>query len=286
MRALFDQLTAAQHQNPIRGFHRGQAMGDHHSRAFLQQPIQVALQGGLCGGIHEGGGLVHHQHRGVTDRHPCHRQQLTFTGREIAATLPQLCLQPIRQPLQQVVQAQITADSSQLLIADLGIEPKVIGHVAAEQEGVLQHHPQLTSQIGDRNRTNVTTIQKNPALLRFIQPAEQPDDGGFSRPRRSHQGHVLARSNAEGEVAQDRLIRPIAEADVLENHLPQAGRTQRSGVGILHDLQGLLHQLTDALHGRQTTLNLGEPFRQLTQRIKQTLGIEDEGGEDSKAHGT
>ena len=97
---------------------------------------------------------------------------------------------------------------------------------------------------------------------------------------------MLARSNTEGEVAQDRLIRPVAEADVLENHLPQPGRTQRSGVGILHDLQGLLHQLTDALHGRQTTLNLGEPFRQLTQRIKQTLGIEDEGGEDSEAHGT
>ena len=91
--------------------------------------------------------------------------------------------------------------------------------------------------------------------------------------------------NAEGEIAQDRLIRAVTEADVFENHFTQSGGTEGSGIGILHDLQGLLHQFTDPLHRRQATLNLGEALRQLAQRIEQTLGIENERGEDSQAHG-
>ena len=42
------------------------------------------------------------------------------------------------------------AEPLQFGVADLGIEAQVVGHVAAEQEGVLQDHPQALAQGLDR----------------------------------------------------------------------------------------------------------------------------------------
>ena len=64
-------------------------MGDHNRRAALQQPLQVGLEGGFSGGIEEGRGLIHHQHRWVADPHPGDREQLAFARREVAAPLAQ-----------------------------------------------------------------------------------------------------------------------------------------------------------------------------------------------------
>ncbi len=85
-------------------------------------------------------------------------------------------------------------------------------------------------------------------------------------------------------MVKDRLIRPVTEADVLEDHLSDAAAVERARVSGLLDLEGLLHQFTDALHGRQAALDLRESFRQLPQGIEQSLGVEDEGGEDAQTH--
>ena len=115
MAALLDQAAAAQHQDPVGGLHRGQAVGDHDGGALAQQAIKVALEGGLGGGIEEGRGLVHHQHRGVADRHPRHRQQLALTGGKVAAAFAQFVEERIRRrkaPIEVVIDE--AADTSAL----------------------------------------------------------------------------------------------------------------------------------------------------------------------------
>ena len=44
MGSLLDQFTAAQHKDAVRGFHRGQAMGNDDGGALLQQAIEISLQ--------------------------------------------------------------------------------------------------------------------------------------------------------------------------------------------------------------------------------------------------
>ena len=44
MGSLLDQFTPAQHKNAIRGFHRGQAMGNDDGGALLQKTIEISLQ--------------------------------------------------------------------------------------------------------------------------------------------------------------------------------------------------------------------------------------------------
>ena len=44
MGSLLNQFTAAQHKNAIRGFHRGQAMGNNDGGALLKKTIEISLQ--------------------------------------------------------------------------------------------------------------------------------------------------------------------------------------------------------------------------------------------------
>ena len=149
----------------------------------------------------------------------------------------------------------------------------------------MKHDAQLTPEIGHRDRADVPSIQKDAPLLGFIQAAEQADDRAFARPRGAHQGDMFSGGDAEGEVAEDRIVRPIGEAHVLEDHLAATATHVGENPFGLSDLEGLLHQLADAFDRREPTLDLGETLRQLTQRIKQALGGQDEGGEGAKTHG-
>ena len=58
----------AQVEDPVGIADRGQAVGNHDGGAIREQPIKIALQGGFGGGIEEGSGFIHHQHRGIADR--------------------------------------------------------------------------------------------------------------------------------------------------------------------------------------------------------------------------
>ena len=139
------------------------------------------------------------------------------------------------------------------------------------------------AQVRQRQGADVLTIEKDSPLLGLVQAAEQPDHGGLPGTGRTDQRHMLARCNAETEVLDDRLVRAIGEMNVFEHHFPPrrpdelkglgggGGLRASGGHGLRLDLEGLLEQLTNALHRRQPTLDLREAFRHLAKRIKQTL---------------
>ena len=64
--------------------------------------------------------------------------------------------------------------------ADRGVEAQVVSHIAAEQEGVLQDHPKPLAQGGNRQLADVDAIEQDPTALGLIEPAQQPDHGGFA----------------------------------------------------------------------------------------------------------
>ena len=104
---------------------------------------------------------------------------------------------------------------------DRRVEPQVVRHVAAEQERVLQNHPEPLAEGGNRQFADIDAIQKDPALLRLIQAAEQADHGGLAGTGGTHQGHVFPRGDPEAEVGEDRFVRAVGEGHVLEDHLAQ-----------------------------------------------------------------
>ena len=104
---------------------------------------------------------------------------------------------------------------------------------------------------------------------------------------------MLTGGDPEGEVREDRVVRPVGEGDVLKDDLTGAAhlaaRADRGGralvEGQLLNLDGLLEQFTDPLNGGEAPLDLGEALRQLAQGVKEALGIKDEGGQGAEAHG-
>ena len=270
-------------------------MGDHDGSAALQQGFQVVLKGGFSGGIEEGGGLIHHQHRGFADRYPRHRQQLPLARGKVGSPLAQFGGQSRLEPSEQGLETQLAAEALQLGVAEIGIEAQVVGHIAAEQKGVLQHHPEAAPQQGHRQLPDVHPIEQDPAGLGLVEATEQANDRGLAGAGGPHDRHMFSRGDAEGEVFEDRIVAAVSEAHVLEHHLAGSGGgpllhrppSQRTPLGRwqVGDLDRLLQEFADPLHGRQPSLDLGEPLCQLAQWIKEALGEEDEGGEGAQPHG-
>ena len=194
--------------------------------------------------------------------------------------------------MQQRVETEIPADAPQASVVDRNIQTQVVTDGAAEQERVLKHDTQLTTQLLHRQAADVTTVQQDPTLLGFIQAAEQTNHRALAGPGRSHQSHVLSRCNSEVEIAQDRFVGAVGKAHVLEHHFT-AGSSGRSELadgallgrlGVVDDLERLLEQLANALNGGESSLDLGEALCQLAQWIEQTLGIKDERCEGAQSH--
>ena len=94
---------------------------------------------------------------------------------------------------------------------------------------------------------------------------------------------MFAGADVQVQVLQDRLIRPVGKAHILKNHL--ALGLQAAGAAAINDLLVFIKQFANAFDSGEAALELREALRQLTQGIKQPLGVKDEGGEHPQPHG-
>ena len=161
----------------------------------------------------------------------------------------------------------------------------------------MQHHPEPLAQQRRGQLPDVDAIEQDAAGLRFVEAAEQADDGCLAGAGGSDDRHMLPRIDAKAEVVQDRIIGAVGEAHRLEHHFAGTARrdTGRARAGRARQLPGhhrravldvdrAGEQLVDPLHRGQAPLDLGEALRQLAQGIKQAQGEEDEGCQGAQPH--
>ena len=74
----------------------------------------------------------------------------------------------------------------------------------------------------DRQLADVDAIEQDPALLGFIEPAQQANHRGLPRSGGTHQGHMLAGGDGEGEIFEDRIVAAVGEGHPLKDHFPGA----------------------------------------------------------------
>ena len=91
-------------------------------------------------------------------------------------------------------------------------------------------------------------------VLDLVEAGQQVDDGGLAGPGWAHQGDGLPGSGFQGHVLDDRGARLVAEADVLEAHMPLS-RLQRQGIGSILDLRRGVDDLEDPLRAGQRRLD-------------------------------
>src|SRR5262249_39675109 len=117
-----------------------------------------------------------------------------------------------------------------LLLARVGPrEGNVLSDRAVEEEGLLQHHSQVTSVAVEPQRREVGAVHQHAPLRRRVERAHETDEGGLARPRWAHERRDRAGLGVERHAAQHRLALAVREADVLELHAAgELGYVQRA----------------------------------------------------------
>ena len=96
---------------------------------------------------------------------------------------------------------------------------KVLADRAREQHRLLEHDADIAPQGRQGQIANVVVVDADRAGLRIERAVKKTQRGGFSRTRRAHERHVLARQHRERHVLDGRALSVIGETDILERHL-------------------------------------------------------------------
>ena len=125
------------------------------------------------------------------------------------------------------------AAASDLLLGRAGVAVgDVVADRAAEQPGVLQHHADRAAQLGARHLRDVDAVERDRAGVDLVEAHEQVDERRLARAGRPDDGDRLAGLRDEREVFDQRLVRLVAERDVLERDLAAHGGRAPGGRGV------------------------------------------------------
>src|SRR5439155_23626383 len=102
----------------------------------------------------------------------------------------------------------------------------VLPHGRVEQDVFLQHKADLLAQRLLRETPHVRSINLHHAAVRVVKAGYQTDDRSLAGSGRAHQRSHLTRFDFQVYVLEHRLLRVVAEVDMLELDLaPKAWGT-------------------------------------------------------------
>ena len=142
-------------------------------------------------------------------------------------------------------------------------ERDVCGDRVGEEERVLEHHADAASQRLQRGVAHVDAVDRHRARVHVVEPGQQQSDGRLSRARPAHERDRLARRDVQGEIAQHRLCRRVAEGHVVERDRA-ALDVQLARIGMILDERGRIEQVVDALGPGSGELADGEDRGELS----------------------
>ena len=101
---------------------------------------------------------------------------------------------------------------------------EIVLHGAGEQEDVLIHHRHGGGERRPVIGGHGLAVKEDLALPRLVQPGHQPCDGGLAATGGTHQRHLAARGQFEGEILQNRRsLLGVTEGHVADADVPRHG---------------------------------------------------------------
>ena len=143
--------------------------------------------------------------------------QLLLAGADVAAVVAHPGVVSVGQRVHEPVHVGGRCGLDDLVL--VGIRPAV-GDVledrAAEQPGVLQHHPDPRPQRLPADRRDVDAVDEDPPRIHVVEPHQQVHQRGLARPGGADDRDRAAGLGDQRQVLDDRRARPVGEVDVLE----------------------------------------------------------------------
>ena len=225
VRAALDDFAVFDHQNAVGILDGGQAVGNDDGRAPLDDPVDGGLDARLGERIDGGGGLVQNEQAWIAQNSPGEGNQLLLARGQQIAALAYVAIQPLLETGDDLGGADQFQRSVDLLVGGIGIAvQKILPNGAREEVRGLQYVPHVGVQPVLRAGANVLAVHQNLPLVHIVEAADEVDQGGFTRARFAHDGHVGAKGNVEVEVLQHGLgAVGIGERDVPQLDVPLHG---------------------------------------------------------------
>ena len=105
---------------------------------------------------------------------------------------------PAREPRDELVGVGSAGGRLELLDGRVRLpESEVVRDRAVEEVAVLEHDGHLRPQCMEAQRSHINIAHEHAALLRVVEPLQQPDQGGLPRAAAADDGDALAGRDAE-----------------------------------------------------------------------------------------
>ena len=257
---------------------RRQAVRDRDRRAPLGQPFELGLDRRLGLGVERACGLVEHQHRRVAQDRAGDRHPLLLAAREAVAALADDRVVAVRERGDQVVDSGGPGGVLDLLVGGVRAgEAQVLADAGVEQVGLLGDHADCRRQRFEARIADVDPVDRDPPLLRLVQPRDQVAERGLARAGLADDRGSRAGRDDQIDVAQrpiGLLGRPVAEPHAFEADLPEhLRRAQAHRVLGLVDVDRQVEVLEDPVEQGQRRLDVGA-YRQQRPDREQQAGLQ------------
>ena len=268
---LLDDLAVGQQNDVVRMLDGTQPVGNDQHGADVLHLLQRILNQKLGFCVDIGGGLVQDHDAGLVDDGTGEAQQLTLTGGEIVAPLPDGLVQTLLQLVDEVIRVHVAAGFHNGLVGDALLpQEDIAADIAGEQEHILQHLTEVLSQGSDLDLFDVDAVNEDLTLLDIVVAADQAENGGLAGAGGTHKGHGLLGLHMEGNTLQHPFIGLVGEPDILEFDLAP-DFFQLDGIG-------LIHHVGDDVQNAEDLLRACEGLLQHIKLLRQGLdGVEEPG---------
>ena len=220
MGAALGDLALVEHDDLVGGDDGREPVRDHERGAVLRDPLQRVLDFMLGVAVERRGRLVQHQDRRPLQHRARDRHALLLAAGQLQAALADLGLIALRRRLDEAVDLRQLRRLLHLGIAGV---PAAVADVVAdgvvEQHGVLRHHADRRAQRVLRDGLDVLPVDQDLAARHVIEPEQQPRDRRLAGAGRPDDRNRLAGRHLEAQPLQDRPVRIVGEAHVLEAHI-------------------------------------------------------------------
>ncbi len=253
--AFFGNPAFLQHYDPIRAAHNREPVADDQRGASAHQALQRLLDDPLRFRLDGGGRLVQDEDLRVGEEGARDADPLPLPAGEPHAAFPDLRLPAVRKLFLDELE-RVRRGRRLARVLERGVPagvPDVLQHRPAEEERLLEHHPDVPPQALLRHGADLPPVHAHPALPRVPEAGDQVDERALARAAASHHRHHLARAHIQADTSEHRPS-AVAEMNVFQGH-PALHSLQGHRVRRILDGHRLIQQLEDPGAGRRAPLD-------------------------------
>ena len=149
-------------------------MGDHHNRPSGHEAVHRPLDHRLGARIEARRRLVEHEHRGIGERGPGERVELTFPGGEAAAPLAHLGVEALGKQAEPLVGSHDRECGVDVGIGGAGpCDADVLTNRSAEQKPFLRHDDDAVAERGQGRVTEIDPAERDRPELGVVHPGDE-----------------------------------------------------------------------------------------------------------------